>query len=1225
MRRRRSGSAPNVVPVVGGPTYSGPVTQESLTASGTGPDPSDPVLSAPTPQQLRDRLAELVVRDLLGPTGDQQEELAGNPLDHYIIGRLAPGGVRDESGTALRTVGKVVAPETLDEPSVAPEQEPEAGDPEPSAPNMPSLHPSTLGLTLRVDKGTQELTVDCAWARYERGDSKIEGNPKRVFHRVPCSGTVGVKLVEGRIAAQPLHVRDFPHIVVRGRARLHEGSWLVSLFLVNGQENRPGSAHWMFQASMTVTGAPDTAPFLPRRTTEPAGGDQAERRSLAMTYRFHPEFAVGHGTGVHAEVSPADPRRAVCLSTTATPSYEVPHTDVPDPRSDEDADLSELTDLMLDMRKLSGMEAGPLRTALLPLVDGYRSWIQRQKQSVDDPAEKLDAYRAEAAENMRLAGQAADRIQAGIDLLRDDPEALEAFRFANRAMWHQRVHTLAAHDRRRTPTLSLQDAVQAADLPKNRSWRPFQLAFLLLNLPSLADPGHLERTDDKTALADLLWFPTGGGKTEAYLGLTAFTLAIRRRKPHLGGLDAEHGVAVIMRYTLRLLTIQQFQRAAALICACEVIRRENEGLWGRNPFRIGLWVGGRVTPNTIDQADDWAKEQKKDKGRGGFGRMGSPHQLTSCPWCGSKMEAGRDITVDRTLRRTFITCPDAYECPFGASAFGLDAEEQGLPVLVVDEEIYRHPPSLVIATVDKFAQLPWKGDTQALFGQVSRRCTRHGYVTPSAVDADWESSSHPAAGDHDAASTVDAVRVRPPDLIVQDELHLISGPLGSLTGLYETAVDRLSTWEPESGVSVRPKVIASTATVRRADRQIHDLFARRTAVFPPSGLSADDTFFARRRRTDKTPGRRYVGICAQGVRTKSVAIRVFVAQLAAAQYLYETYGPSDLTDPYMTLVGYFNSLRDLGGMRRLVEDDVSARLVRADRRGLATRRINEPAELTSRMASDAIPDILEKLDITFGRRPKGSPRPIDVLLATNMIAVGVDVARLGVMVVNNQPKSTAEYIQATSRVGRRAPGLVFTVLNWARPRDLSHYETFESFHATIYQHVEALSVTPFADRAVDRGLTGVLAALVRNLKPDYNANRGAQWVDRRGEVVSHAVRSLELRAKDVTDNRHVANEVRARLDTRLDYWEQKRKAPGAVLGYRAARRQGDVAPLLLEPDSGPWRLMTCPTSLREVEPPIRLILTGEAGGDLSGEPPYTPREQPDTSAPDTDSDPWETT
>jgi hypothetical protein len=370
-----------------------------------------------------------------------------------------------------------------------------------------------------------------------------------------------------------------------------------------------------------------------------------------------------------------------------------------------------------------------------------------------------------------------------------------------------------------------------------------------------------------------------------------------------------------------------------------------------------------------------------------------------------------------------------------------------------------------------------------------------------------------------------------------------------------------------------------------------------------------------------------VGICAQGVRTKSVAIRVFVAQLAAAQHLYETYGPSELTDPYMTLVGYFNSLRDLGGMRRLVEDDVSARLLRADRRGLAARRIGEPAELTSRMASEAIPDILAKLDLTFGRRPKGSPRPIDVLLATNMIAVGVDVARLGVMVVNNQPKSTAEYIQATSRVGRRAPGLVLTVLNWARPRDLSHYETFESFHASIYQHVEALSVTPFADRAVDRGLTGVLASLVRNLKPDYNPNRGAQWVDRRGEIVSHAARSLELRAQDVLADRHVVDEVRARLDARLDYWEQKRRAPGAVLGYRAAKRQGDVAPLLLEPDSGPWRLMTCPTSLREVEPPIRLIFTDATGPEPDDEPPYAPRVQDDNHAgpTDGDEDPWERT
>lgn len=230
-----------------------------------------------------------------------------------------------------------------------------------------------------------------------------------------------------------------------------------------------------------------------------------------------------------------------------------------------------------------------------------------------------------------------------------------------------------------------------------------------------------------------------------------------------------------------------------------------------------------------------------------------------------------------------------------------------------------------------------------------------------------------------------------------------------------------------------------------------------------------------------------------------------------------------------------------------------------------------------------------------------------------MIAVGVDVSRLGAMVVNNQPKSTAEYIQATSRVGRRAPGLVFTVLNWARPRDLSHYETFESFHATVYQHVEALSVTPFADRALDRGLTGVLTSLVRNLKQQYNGNRGAQSFDIRGELADHVVRSLQRRAEDVTDNTHTAQELVLRLKQRLDHWDHRRKAPGAVLGYATASRQADVTSLLKKPDGTRWQLMTCPTSLREVEPPVQLMFVGDVGQDPVTEPPFVPRSANDTS------------
>ncbi|WP_406731773.1 DISARM system helicase DrmA [Streptomyces sp. NBC_01794] len=1198
------------------------MSQRHAPSPGSGSDSTGPVLHAPTPQRLRDELAELVVRDLLGPIGGLEEELRGNPAEHYIIGRLAPGGIAVEGGrTSL--VGLPVEPDRFDETTLAAVPDTEEGDPDPDSPNVPSLQPSSLGLTFRLDRGVDELRVRCAWARYTPGHSKDPEYHRSVWHRTAYEKTVTVKLLaDGVIEAQQVLPEEFPGVVVRGRARTHEGDRLVSLFLVNAQDIEGGSRNWLFQAELSVSGPQETAPFLPRRTTTRSVGDpveRAERRSLAMGYRFLPEFAVGHGTGVQAKASPDDPMRAVVITTAAAPTYEIPHTDVPDPLGRHDKDLVELRGLVLDMQVLSELPPDALRAALLPLVDGYRAWIDRTRQDIGNPRARLEGYEREARDNLTRAVEAADRIEAGIRLLDGGP-ALDAFRFANRAMWQQRVHTMAAADRRRDPDLPLDAAVLANDVPKNRSWRPFQLAFLLLNLPSLADPAHSERADNGAALADLLWFPTGGGKTEAYLGLTAFTLAIRRRLPALGGLDAEHGVAVLMRYTLRLLTIQQFQRAAALICACETIRRADPALWGTAPFRIGLWVGGGVTPNNTDQASTWLKDRRKEKGRGRRSRSGSPHQLTSCPWCGSKLDAGRDITVDPTLRRTIITCPDVFACPFGEGAFGLPADERGLPVLVVDEEIYRLPPSLVIATVDKFAQLPWKGETQTLFGQVSKRCTRHGYVTADAVDSEWERHSHPAHGNHPAATTVEMPRVRPPDLIVQDELHLISGPLGSLTGLYEAAIDRLACWDIEPGRTVRPKVIASTATVRRAERQIKDLFSRGTAVFPPPGLTADDNFFARRRDTKDKPGRRYVGICAQGVRTKSVAIRVYVAQLAAAELLHQRYGRTELTDPYMTLVGYFNSLRDLGGMRRLVEDDISTRLTRADRRDLAVRYIGEPAELTSRMSSEAIPGILEKLELAFtGTRKKGTARPIDVLLATNMIAVGVDVSRLGAMVVNNQPKSTAEYIQATSRVGRRAPGLVFTVLNWARPRDLSHYETFESFHATVYQHVEALSVTPFADRALDRGLTGVLASLVRNLKQQYNGNRGAQFFDIRGELADHVVRSLQRRAEDVTDDKHAGAELVTRLKQRLDHWDLRRKAPGAVLGYSTASRQGDVTPLLKKPDGAGWRLMTCPTSLREVEPPVQLMFVGDVGQDPVTEPPFVPRPQTEADTSDTGS------
>ncbi|MFC5752592.1 DISARM system helicase DrmA [Actinomadura rugatobispora] len=1158
------------------------------------------VLRAPDPAVIRDELQRLVIKDLHGPLAGEFEEFRERPTDRYVLGRLAPDGT-------------VIEPDEQDDTADADGADLGEDQTEPSAPNIVSLAPSSLGCTVYIDGELDEVPVAAEWARYERVHAEDDDAAGPVWRRIPEHGEVSLKLREGTLDPEPV-IDALPQVTVQGRARRLDGHWLVSIFLVNGQprpQRLPDSA-WLFQASITVRAPGGSAPFLPRPDRASGGddADKAEQNRLGMAYRFHPEFAVGHGTGVHVTQSPDDPMRAVEITTAAVPEYEIPYTDVP--KAEDDPDLPELADLELDMKRLAELADGPpaaLLAALTPLVTGYRRWIERRRADLDDPARRLERHRSDAEAALEKAELAATRIQHGIERL-GDPHARRAFGFANRAMYLQRIHTMAADRRGVDDSVALETALAEVDDPDNHRWRPFQLAFVLLNLPALADPAHPERAPGNSALADLLWFPTGGGKTEAYLGLTAFTLAIRRLQPPVGGTDSGAGVAVLMRYTLRLLTIQQFQRATALICACEKLRADDEGTWGREPFRIGLWVGAGVTPNRTDHAAEWLKQHKGNR-RGPARAQGSPHQLTSCPWCGTRLEPGRDVQVDMIRRRTLVICPDVF------CRFGMAGGREGIPIVVVDEEIYRLLPSLIIGTVDKFAQLAWRGETLALFGRVSRRCERHGYVTDDLRSADWElsgSASHPAKGDAPAARIVPTGRLRPPDLIVQDELHLISGPLGSLVGLYETAVDRLATWERDGGESVRPKIIASTATIRRAGKQIGALFNRRTELFPPAGVDIGDSFFARQRPATPTapgyrPGRRYIGICAHGVRMKSTLIRVYVSVLGAAQALHDKYGGNEVTDPYMTLVGYFNSLRDLGGMRRLVEDDVSTRLARADERGLARRFDPLAKELTSRLSSPDIPDVLEHLKVPFrANRARGERRPIDVLLATNMIAVGVDVSRLGVMTVAGQPKSTAEYIQATSRVGRAAPGLVFTVFNWARPRDLSHFETFEYFHGTVYRHVEALSVTPFADRAVDRGLTGVLMALVRDLTEDYNGNLKAAWFDRNGTLADHVVRYFGRRAADVTSDNRVGRAVEQHLDARLDHWNAQRLIPGRRLAYdHPPGRADEVVGLLRRPEQGPWVAMTCPTSLRDVEPGVRLLLLPEDDGlSITTEPAYAP-------------------
>jgi hypothetical protein len=1137
-----------------------------------------------TTLDLRTRLHEMVVKDLLGPAGGVDEIVdEQNVRNRYIVGLLAPKGqsaLPDEQDELGEQGGR---------------DAPEDGKTEAASAPLPVMLPSSMGMTFTVSAEVQEIQVTVRWGQYTRVRSEMfktaAGEAKPVWQRSQVEASTLLPLQVGK--AEPWSPnQDHPEVYLRGLIRQYDGAWSVTLFLVNAQTEPRQSKDeaWVFQPEIIVSAKDGSPVFLKRPMKVQLENEETETQAMRMTYRQQIEFAVGHGIATQAEKLPGQWERAVKIRTVTIPDYEVEQVDAP-----RQGEIPALDVVQLDMHVLSQLQGEEFVTALGSLPEAYAAWIGEQEARLYPPSDDLREYEEAARSSLSACRTTLRRIREGIHLLATNEMAAAAFRFANRSMALQRVHTLYAREvRKKTKE---QVALEDFDIPRNRSWRPFQLAFMLLNIPALLDPTHADRVDPTQAKADLLWFPTGGGKTEAYLGVAAFTLAIRRLQGEIGGYSGHAGVAVLMRYTLRLLTLQQFQRATALICACEMIRREDPAQWGAEPFRIGLWVGQKSTPNWTE---DSAEALRQDHGMyNNMGSKGTPLQITNCPWCGRPI-LPNNLKVEVFTRgrgRTFQFCSDPFgQCPFSEK----QSPNEGLPIVVVDEEIYRRLPSFLIATVDKFAQMPWKGETQALFGKVSGYCPRHGYRPPDIDDSD----SHPALKGLEtkfpAVKTKDCLPLRPPDLIIQDELHLISGPLGTLVGLYETAVDRLCSWE-YNGVLVRPKVIASTATIRRAQNQVHNLFLRNVQIFPPSGLDSGDNFFSRRRPAGpEAPGRLYLGICAPGTRMKTILIRVYVAYLAAAQTLFKDYGA--LADPWMTLVGYFNSMRELGGMRRVTDDAVRTRLRQMDERGMAKRFIEptETEELTSRKSAGDIPHILDRLEVPFPAK-KSEEKPYDVVLATNMISVGVDVGRLGLMVVASQPKATSEYIQATSRVGRAFPGVVCTVYNWARPRDLSHYERFEHYHATFYQQVEALSVTPFSPRALDRGLSGVYVSEVRLLSDQYNANEDAGKVNWPNAMIDDIEKEISRRAGLVTISEKVKELTASMLSARRDEWLNRITAAsgGAVLTYQM-RRTGRALPLLKQPTEKGDSHFICLNSLRDVEPQVRLILDDH---DMDTPPP----------------------
>jgi hypothetical protein len=779
---------------------------------------------------------------------------------------------------------------------------------------------------------------------------------------------------------------------------------------------------------------------------------------------------------------------------------------------------------------------------------------------------------------------ARNRIAEGIEILSRNNIARSAFRFMNMAV------AMAA--RRRTAGAT----GDPATLPPPK-WRPFQLAFILLNIAGLADRKHPDRE-----IADLLFFPTGGGKTEAYLGLAAFVIA-HRRLTGPGVLGA--GVAVIMRYTLRLLTLDQLARAAGVVCALELMRidpknvdQKGRRVLGDWAIEIGLWVGSDASPNRLGgrgDADQTTAVGRVRRYRNGRDRR-APAPIKACPWCGTPFKPASFACVpnDSAPTNLEIRCANTA-CDF--------TRDRPLPILTVDEPIYRPLPAFLIATVDKFASLPWVGETGAFFGHVDRFADGIGFY----------GAAEPG---HHGRPLDNGWLLDPPDLIIQDELHLIAGPLGTVAGLYEAAIDQLA-MRRFGETRIRPKIVASTATVRRAREQIGALFDRaRTSVFPPPGIDRTDSFFARTVPSTRDPARLYLGIAAQGRGPKLVFLRALTTLVASAQAAFDANNVTserggNLADPYMTAVCYFNALRELGGARRIVEDEVRDRAARYGTqrrrvdpkdRPFGDRQIKQPMEITSRVSTDDVAKAKQQLEAVFGR----DAEPVDVALATNMISVGLDILRLGLMVVQGQPKAAAEYIQATSRIGRdqNRPGLVVVVLNLHKPRDRTHFEHFGHFHRSFYRAIEATSVTPWAARALDRALAAIVVAAARHIDPGLTPDAAVKELKARPAARAAVRDAIVARAPEssVPGGRAALAKL---VDGLLEDWIEaadEQAAGGNVFGYANRKSPHRLLHMPLAPEianlSTAHARFVAGRSMRDVEPSVVLFPRDPRGGRI---------------------------
>lgn len=1116
--------------------------------------------------ETREKILKTVKNILVGPnpllgfTQDNGEEIlfCDSPLKTYITGVLFPkvkmgegeeetepkeeNNEELETDAPFETFGvseKMIGDKNIAEPSIEAETS-----------RINNFRQSAMGITLCVPSNIEYIEIHISAGSYTEGMSTVpmekkddSGNriivrsekQKKCYFRK--QNNVILRLDKDNFPSNSFRHKEYSlksnngeeikglKLAVTFRLRKPTENYTIyTITLINtnyGTEKNINAEDCWFQCNFNVE---CDKGFLPLPANFCAEIQDEDYQLNALLYRDVKTYAIGHGCAATWE----DNILPKTIAASVMPEYEVKPI-VPT------SSKAELSMKMYATDKKSTMDD------IQKLCNEYRDWIVKEEAKIINISE--GTFKETAKKQIELCKLCLNRMEKGVELLKTEDSVLKAFQLANKAMLLQQLHyklPLTEYERYDNKTFSfiLKNKIVMPDFDDENTWynkdkiiygkwRPFQLAFILLNLNSIYQDDCPERD-----FVDLIWFPTGGGKTEAYLGLTAFTIFMRRIK-----YPNDFGTAVIMRYTLRLLTAQQYERAASLICAIEKIRSENETLLGTKRITIGLWVGNSLTENDSSKVITKIRDIKSGK------TDENVSVILKCPWCGASMETfktdktaqtpGYEISPDKK-HILFRCCND--DCDFSDEDFDL-------PLNLFDDEIYANPPTLLFGTVDKFAMLPYRPEAKSLFG-----------------------------GDNERT---------PPELIIQDELHLITGPLGSAVGLYETLINELCVRNGK-----KPKVIASTATISHAKQQCNALYAcgeDKVFQFPVQGITYKDCFFAR--EDGNKVGRKYVGLYGSAASSSATAsIYTFAAFLYAAKAIEVE--DEKLRDPYWTNLAYFGSMRELGQAATWFIADIKEHLEVIYRNRLESslpqekrRYIYESglAELTSRMSNYEIPKILKNLEIKYG---EGEKRPLDVCLATNMISVGVDIPRLGLMTVTGQPKSMSEYIQATSRVGRdsNAPGLVFVIYNTSKSRDKSHYEKFQSQHSKLYFSVEPTSVTPFSRPLRERALHAIFVALHRFFMD--NSDRDDARIVPTDEEYKEIVDVIVSRASGIDSGE--IEDIKEQLFSKWEEWKawKPEKFHSFIIG--------ENAPLLcqagtIKPTSWDNRGWDSPTSMRSVD------------------------------------------